>query len=189
MVETENKENVMVKGILSTLTSAAETLKTEIANIDEVFKKKLEEAKASLVACLAETEKQIEYWNGVNGIETTAVPKKRRSRKTAVETILGQQNEEKTEETVDETEVVVDKEAVTEEPATENVTDEGPEFDGAGFTGADNDLPFGNPAAETVEPSTEAVESAEEQTEETPEEEIQSVEKADDWENNWPKDW
>jgi hypothetical protein len=120
MFEADNKENPIVKNILDNLSSAMDTLKNEIANIDEIYRKKLEEAKASLVACLEETTKQYEYWSGLDaGNMPAAAPKKRRTRKTAVETILERDEEEKKEEVVEdlpfvEEEKVVDEEVVGE---------------------------------------------------------------------------
>lgn len=85
MFDSDNKENPIVKSILDNLSSVIETLKTEITNIDETYRKKLEEAKKSLNACLEETQKQYDYWAGLSDVNISAAPKKRRSRKSAVE--------------------------------------------------------------------------------------------------------
>ena len=143
MFDTENKENPIVKSILENLSSAMETLKNEIANIEEVYKKKLEEAKSHLEACLEETTKQYEYWSNLGEGNMPAAPKKRKyTRKTAVETILEKPVEENEDVVVDaeeatvptddlpfveEEEKVVDTETVEE--VTEQELDSAKEFE------------------------------------------------------------
>ena len=140
MVDTENP---IIKGVINNLASAIEALKQEIANIDEVYRKKLEEAKASLVACLAETEKQYEYWTNMSDFSTgTAAPvRKRRTRKAAVveDTAAAPAVDDSLPFTEDEK--VVDMDAVEETDAQS----EEPEFDGAGFTAEDNVPPVEEP--------------------------------------------
>ena len=121
MFEADNKENPIVKGILDNLSSAIDTLKNEIANIEESYKKKLEVAKAHLAACLEETEKQYEYWSNLGeGNMPVAAPKKRRSRKTAVETILESEPiEEKEDVVIDEEAAVAEEKLVDDLPFAE----------------------------------------------------------------------
>lgn len=174
MVDTENP---IIKGVINNLASAIEALKNQIATIDEEYKKKLEEAKASLVACLAETEKQLEYWTNLTDFTAGPVApvKKRRTRKPAVE--------ETPAEPVDdnlpfvEEEKVVDKEAVEE-----TAEDQGPEFDGAGFTDADNE-----PTQQELDSANEfeAEQQAKSDDVEGWEEESKEEEKKDD--EGWPE--
>mgnify|MGYP006988825947 CR=1 FL=1 len=83
MLNTINADTV--NNVISSLASAIASLKTEMANIDEKYKKLLEEAKTSLAEALAETENQYHYWLVVRG-DLPAPEKKTRRRSKKTET-------------------------------------------------------------------------------------------------------
>lgn len=57
----------IINEVIKSLESAVSTLTTEIANIEETYRKKLEEAKAALNEQLEETKAQLNYWFIVRG--------------------------------------------------------------------------------------------------------------------------
>ena len=74
--------NNFINDVIRSLESIIGSLNTEIATLEETYRKKLEEAKAALTEQLEETQAQYDYWLGVRGDKPAPEKKTRRSRKT-----------------------------------------------------------------------------------------------------------
>ena len=76
----------LVNELISTLEKAIENTNVEIANLEEEFRKKLEEAKASLNDQLDEMKQQYNYWLSVRGDapKPEKKPRKKREKKEEV---------------------------------------------------------------------------------------------------------
>jgi len=135
----------IVDNMVSCLSTAIDHLNTEIANLDETYRKMCEEAKEGLQKQLEETKRQQEYWLSVRGGEPE-LKKTRKPRAKKAEVV------EEAAPVVEEEEQVVDPyENETEIVQEETIPEEAaPEFDGAGFTEEDNVPEFVNTATENA---------------------------------------
>ena len=157
-------ENTVNK-IVSSLSDAISSIKTELANLEETYKKLLAEAKASLEETLKETQEQYNYWLVVRG-DLPAPEKKTRTRRTkkteeTAEIPIATEETENAEPqivataSVPEEEMIVDtifeenntsdekKEPVIEETATvtkEDIINDWSEQTDSTFTESDNNL-------------------------------------------------
>jgi len=132
MINEENQSGSYIKNIIDGLATVISKLKTQLANIDEEYRKKCEEAKKELASQLEEASKQYGYWYNVlvPGILPQPAKKTRKPRT------------KKEDVELPEDEKVVDTEEEVTGAVQEEVKDEeAPEFDGAGFIEADNTPP------------------------------------------------
>jgi hypothetical protein len=117
----------VVNSVIDALAAAISTCKTELENIDELFKKKLEEAKKSLNEQLEETTNQYNYWLAVRGDAPMPEKKPRRKREKkeeipappkdadkVIDTLYPENNEPEPEE-----ESVPEEQSVEETPSAE----------------------------------------------------------------------
>lgn len=171
-----------VNSIVSGLASTISSIKTELANIDEKYKKLLAEARSSLEAKLEEVNAQYHYWLVERGDlpEDEKKPRKQRAKKTSEEPVYPI-----TEKPVEEAETVEEEKAEKEEEPEVVVDNLFPE----------NNIEDEQPEEETSEeeqpvdewPVDEAA-TAEESTEETEQQEQEPGLGDEEW-PEFPEEW
>ncbi len=165
-----------VNNLINSLEEALESVQTEIENLEETYRKMLEEAKSSLDAQKEEMETQLAYWKVVRDNDGVVKKRKRRTRALEETPVATEQPED---------EKVVDEEAVTEEPVNDALPFDDPENPEA--TEATGTVPEDMPAeiAETPQ-ETEGAESCEGWGDEKSD---APVEDGDDEWANFNKEW
>lgn len=201
---TEPKKNISwLDGMVDNYTEIIESVKNEIAGIDEYYRKQCEDAKKTLNSYLEEAERQKAFWveardNGLN--IQTASPKKTRTRKTKVE------DKAEVKSTVSEDKVVEPEAASSEqEKVVDTIYPENnePEEEPAAEAPAepvkesstdDDEWPFEeeSPAAEESEPTEEEKadewDAPEESSDESENVESKGIDPDEDW-PDFPEDW
>ena len=107
-----------VNNLINSLEEALESVQTEIENLEETYRKMLEDAKSSLDAQKEEMETQLAYWKVVRDNDGVVKKRKRRTRVLEETPVATEQPED---------EKVVDEEAVAEEPVNDALPFDDPE--------------------------------------------------------------
>lgn len=162
-----------VNNLINSLEEALESVQTEIENLEETYRKMLEEAKSSLDAQKEEMETQLAYWKVVRDNDGVVKKRKRRTRVLEETPATAEQPED---------EKVVDEEAVSEEPVNDALPFDDPETPEA-TEAVPEDMP-----AETAETpqETEDAESGEGWSDEKSD--VPEGEGDDEW-ANFNKEW
>jgi len=145
MLNTINVDTI--NSIVSSLQNAISTLKTESANIEEKYKKLMEEEKSSISEALKEAEEQHHYWLVVRGDLPAEEKKTRKPRAKKAEVST---DAVVTEDATDDKVVDTIFPENNEDPQTVFPAEEEPEVDSAGFTSEDN-VPFTEESSEENE--------------------------------------
>lgn len=192
MVDTENKSKSAIADVISNFEATIESLKAQLADIDEEYRKKCDEAKKELIFYLQTAEGHLAFWKNLEENETFIPGTSKRTRKPRAK--------KNTVEQLPEDERVIDEQANESAAAETSETDYTPDdtvsesADEASFTessseNADVLLFSDTPVAEesTKEEETEEVEESEESEEKAEEIVPEDKDIIDESEEEWPE--